>query len=435
MNASVARVLPTVLSGALLFGAGVWWGGRSDSPRSASDPGSKPGGVVTLGRPATGAGSDTGGSADAALPSDLTAILRISDRDRRENDLLAIGARDFASGADWRRIAAGILDRVDRATYLQGYFVAWAKEKPRDAADELLNRSLSERGKLLPEIVTVWAETDPAAAEAWLVRMRGSEARDEALESLFRTWTASDPQQAVARSLRLPDESARFRALAASIREWSLNDLKGVRDWTTRIGDPNLKDFAMMAVADELSVRLPEEAMKWASDHLAADAEANPDIVNLVASKAGFETPRETFDWLRGLPASAETQASIAGVAAYLTEDNPEFATRDFPRLSADLQNATAAPIASTLGAQDPESGQRWLASLPQGETRRFATSAFAAGWATRDFAAAEAWVSRMPAGAEKAAAEEGLRNAFGVNGAQAVDADSGGGEGGSAGQ
>lgn len=420
MNPSLARILPTALVGALLFGAGFWWGGRSEpgdnranAKSAAAIPAKDPG--ETLRTPG-------GGSADLGLPQggfagNLEQVLATANRRQREAALLALGGRDFAVGADWKSISAGIRDLVDRTAYLKGYFQAWAEKNPREASDEVLKRGLSERSSLLPETIAVWAEQEPTAAEAWLVNLRSGEARDVALEALYRTWASIDPANAVDRGLRLPEEASRFRALAAAIREWSASDPSGVGAWAARLDDPNLKDFAMMAAADELAVRSPKAAMQWASGHLAADPQANPEIVNLVASKAGFESPRETFDWLLTLPDAPENQSSIAGVAAYLTEDNPDFAFREFPQLPEGLQDLTAAPIASTLGAQDPETGRRWLDSLPEGETRRFATSAFAAGWATRDFGAAEAWVARMPEGEMKTAAAEGLKNAFGGSG------------------
>jgi hypothetical protein len=434
MRHPILRLALPVVSGVLVFAAGFWVGHRNRT--APSGPSRDPGAAYASPRPSAfplpdggsasgeGAGGGSGGGAAIALlpgngaPADLRSALENPNQRSRERDLEAIGARDFAAGSDWRKAADSIGDLVDRGFYLKGVVSSWAAADPRAAVAQLSTMPLSSRASLVPHAVSIWAERDPAAAEQWVLALGQGEVRDRAVESLYRAWAVNDPETAAARSLALGDESARFRALSAVVKEWSANDLGGVGRWASALSDPNLKDFATMAVADEMSMRAPKEAMRWASEHLAKDPQANPDIVPLVASKAGFEAPRETFAWLQTVPSSPEANSSLAGVATYLVEEDPDFAWSGFPKLSQSLQQVTAGPVASTLGTQDPKEGKRWLAQLPDGELKRWATTAFAAGWVSRNPAEAAAWVAGLPAGPEKQAAEQGLQSALPGGGA-----------------
>lgn len=434
MRHPIYRIVLPVLSGVLLFGAGFWTGHRTTAApvppargSGAAEAGPASGGPsfgTTERLPREGSGGGSGGGAAIALlpgngaPADLRSILENPNQRSRERDLEALGARQFTTGSDWRKEAESIGDLVDRGFFLKGVVSAWAAADPQEAVTQLSEMNLSSRAALIPHAISIWAERDPSGAEKWVLALDHGEVRDRAVESLYRSWAVNDPEMAAARSLALGDESARYRALAAVVKEWSANDLGGVGKWASSLTDPGLKDFATMAVADEMATRAPKEAMRWASEHLAKDAQANPDIVPLVASKAGFEVPQETFAWLRSVPPSPEASSSLAGVATYLVEEDPGFAWNGFAQLPENLKQVTAGPVASTLAAQNPEEGKRWLGQLPDGEMKRWATTAFAAGWVSRDPDAAAAWVTGLPAGPEKQAAEQGLQSAVPGGGA-----------------
>lgn len=425
MNPLVSRILLPVISGASLFAVGFWAGNRrTTSPERviANPSGAETGAHVPptpsgSARPDSlpvGATGGAGGGDFGPLPSeesamDLARFLENPDRLARERNLESLGARDLAKGTDWQSAAASIRDLVDRGAYLKGVISAWAAKNPRATVDYLGTLNLSSRVSLVPRAVSVWADQDPAGAEAWVTSLANGEVRDLAIESLYRSWAVRNPETAASKSLALADAASRLRALAAVVREWSANDLAAVGRWASDLSDPDLKDFATMAVADEMSLRAPSEAMRWASAHLAKDPRANPAILSLVASKAGFESPHETFDWLKTARPSPEAASSLAGVAAYLAEEDPEFVWKEFDSLPEEIRGITAAPIASTLGSQDPEGGKRWLERLPEGPAKDWATSAFTGGWATRYPSEAEVWVLSLPEGAQKEAAKRGL--------------------------
>lgn len=433
MSHPTSRILIPVISGVSIFALGFWAGNRqTTAPEGVSaNSGAAEAGArfqthpSAPDRPASfpdEGGGAAGGGAPGLLPAeesamDLARLLENPDRRAREQDLESLGARDLANGSDWKAAAASIGDLVDRGAYLKGVIGAWAAENPRAAVDYLGSLNLSSRVSLVPHAVSIWAGQDPTAAEGWVIGLSNGEVKDQAVESLYRSWAVRDPATAASKSLALADEPSRFRALAAVVKEWSANDLDAVGRWASELKDPNLKDFATMAVADEMSLRAPKEAMRWASEHLEKDPQANPAIISLVASKAGFESPQETFDWLKSVRPSPEAASSLAGVATYLAEEDPEFAWKGFAALPAEIREITAAPVASTLGSQDPESGKRWLAQLPESQSKTWATSAFVGGWSSRQPEAAEAWVKSLPEGPQKAAAAQGLNQSNGESG------------------
>ncbi len=57
--------------------------------------------------------------------------------------------------------------------------------------------------------------------------------------------------------------------------------------------------------------------------------------------EGGFESPQETFAWLQSVPSSPEANSSLAGVATYLVEENPDFAWTGFSKLPENLKQVT----------------------------------------------------------------------------------------------
>lgn len=418
MNKSLTLLLASLLAALVGFGIGRWSGLAALNPPSSA--GSNAGGPSskTFTSPTSGSSAEAGGVPGPGHPATLLGlddVLGNPSRKDRERDLEALGESDFAKGVDWKAAVDKIGDRVDREHYLRGVISNWAAQDPNAAIDYLRSRSFATQCNLVPHAIGVWAEKDPLGAESWALAQQNGEVRDRSVESLYRSWAIDDPEAAAARSLALQDGSARYRALVGVVQEWSANDLGAVEAWASKIPDPGLKDFARMAVADEMASRSPSEAMRWAGKHLAEDPQANPSIISVVASKAGFESPKETFEWLRSIPPSQEASSSLAGVATYLAESDPDFAETGFDRLPPEMKEVTAAPVASILGGRDPQAGMRWLEKLPTGNLKDFAASAFAAGWATRDPVAAEAWSNSLPAGSLKDAVLQGLQNAGGA--------------------
>jgi hypothetical protein len=425
MKPSPARLVPFAALGLACFGLGLWAGqgaarkggagepsGQAalSPPRELARPMPRPSAGIDEG---SGGGTGGGGAFAGFRGGDearsLGRILADPDHRRRERELETLGQHDHAAGRDWRAAAVGIADLIDRAAYLRGVLTIWVGEDAPAAAAYLSALPLGAKSELIPHAVAAWVGHDAEAAGAWVAALPAGEVRNRALDSLFRAWASLDPEEASRRALSFSEEAGRHRALAAVTREWAVLDPAAAGAWTSRLGDPELKDLASMALVDELSGRLPAEAMRWAAEHLRSDPEANPDIVQLVASKAGFENPGDTFRWLRTLPPSPEAAASLAGVAAYLAEEDPGFAREGFAALPAEIRDLAAPSVASVLAVQNPDAGKTWLATLREGEGKRWAALSFASAWAESDPKAAAAWVAALPPGPTRDAASQGL--------------------------
>lgn len=340
---------------------------------------------------------------------ELQAILQNPDRQIRERELEQLGRTGFTA-ANWQEQVVSIIDLVDREFYLKGAVVEWASINPGAALRFLTSQSFATQCRVIPDAISTWARANPLDAQAWVSNLPGGELKDRSIEALYRSWAIINPELAAAQSLFINDDSAKRRAVMGVVEEWSANNLSAVQAWASSIKNPELRDLAILTVADETSRRSPSEAIRWVTSYLNQSDSPNPEIIAALASKAGFEAPKEIFSWLQTLTPSNQRDSALAGVSSYLAESDQLFAEKGFHQLPAEVQEITVSSVASAFGVRDPAAGQQWLNRLSSNQ-QETATAAFISAWALRDAEAAAAWVGALDPGALKELAVQALSN------------------------
>ena len=158
---------------------------------------------------------------------------------------------------DNNRLKNHLLDQVIRVQIESGGLQA-AKLAVDLVADPEMQRSLRR------ELVDEWAEFDPKAAAAYVVKL-GEDADSSIKSALVSEWAESDPAAAAAWLSSLnEDDPAIARASSSVIREWTRYDLAASADWLNSLPASPELDRAVISYTFRAAEEDPETAMSWA---------------------------------------------------------------------------------------------------------------------------------------------------------------------------
>lgn len=255
-------------------------------------------------------------------------------------------------------------------------------------------------------ILEVWGRSDPAAAIAWAGNALAGEptrARASQLSAIFRGYAATNPQGAFAQALAL-EEGARLKnrllgdVIEAQIQSGSLDVAKMSVDSIT---DPQLKERLRDNLIDEWAEFDPEAAGAYL-ESLGEGATAR--LKESLVSEWAESDPVAAAAWLSKLdpedPAVARASAAIirewtrydlAASAEWLNSlpDSPE------------LDRAVAS-YAFRAAEENPEAAMTWAGSIKDDRRRSWMMERVAGTWKEQDAATFELYLNNTELTAEQ---------------------------------
>ncbi|WP_035608707.1 hypothetical protein [Haloferula sp. BvORR071] len=274
---------------------------------------------------------------------------------------------EIASSLAYRVVAENPGQWLAEDLAAAGFSAAQTKEM-RDAAIELMARDPRRLASLLGEIAWTGDERNIAVSKALQAFPNAEDAA---------AWAAglSDPQDIAA-----AQSSLEWQAKQALEKQRDKSPGSWVDKWSE-----NASSFDYWAT---------EPLAKWTQQDAIAAAKAFDELPDerkqLLATKLESRSK---------LPEPLQAQA-----LGYLVEKTDAANQSAIQRL-----NRTTCEFAARWGASDPESGGKWVRSLPAGEIRSWAAKNLAAAWAEQEPAAARHWAASLPS-AERTAVEDFLK-------------------------
>jgi hypothetical protein len=299
----------------------------------------------------------------------LTKLAPGSARDQALQNLVrnwswndAAGARDFTQSlpeAEQKRLHATVAE-------------ALAGRNPEEAMDYLKEHPIDDPAH------EAWARlarsiTDQASPEKALEWARGLEdevTRRKALPEIFSLMAASDPAAAARAVLDLPAGSSREESLARIGGQWAGNNFEDALGWARGLSGKD-RESALGAVLNQGAPHQPTSAATQ-YDSLLADVPAG-------------QKPADSF---------LSAAATIAG--AYFAEDQSKAAAWVASLPQPDAQAAAAQRLAEQWAQYDAPAASEWIGTLPTGKARDQAVGALVGRIAASDPAMAFEWAATV---------------------------------------
>lgn len=234
-----------------------------------------------------------------------------------------------------------------------------------------------------------------------------SEAAAELRDAAVRNWAESDPAAAAAWLATLPDGPAYRAALKQIATAWAHSDLPKATAWLKTL-PPEARELAAMDVAYEAAAAEPIAAMRIASP-LPASRERD-ELLVFTASQWAVTDAATASAWAQKIPDAQLRLRLLGAVAVAMSAKNPAGAaalTGSAIPPGAD-QDRVAVSVVQRWAQTAPQAAAEWVLRFPESSVRYAAAQNLATVWALKDAAAADQWLNSLPAGRTRDAAAAG---------------------------
>jgi hypothetical protein len=284
----------------------------------------------------------------------------------------------------------------DRA--LTDLTVGWTRRNPTEAATWLAASGLTSQ-PLFTALPGTWAESDPAAAAAWVKGLSPGKTRDTAevavagviahedpakaaeefkepiaegknpavAFTIANIWATTDPTAAAEWVATLPEGPSKQEAAATLATVWASSDIQGAVGWTNQIQDPLVKKQVVSNIGTTWAAIDPAAALEWLDaqpQEVAADG-----ITGAFYSWAGTD-PVGLREWIDAGDAGTHADRARHSLADVLSQQNvPDALDLALGMTSEVARDQAAARYFREWRKRDDASAQDWLdanwASLP----------------------------------------------------------------------
>ena len=254
----------------------------------------------------------------------------------------------------------------------------------------------------MAKLIGTWSTTQPAAAEAYILNLPAGEVKINAWKELCAATAVRDPDKAWELLARTPARAGYSSGYELSLVEkLTANNLEGTLARMATLPS-SLLAAARTAVARQLMETDPHRAWDWVRQQPKPD-----ELIGAAIGQALSQDPAQALAFLSTL--SPEERKRVQDDYGY------NWGSKDTAALAAVLGNTSgftpeeketfAQRFFSNAAWQDPEGAQALLPLLSEKELPAN-LDRYLKSRSTKDRAAAEAWITGLPAGSLRAAAE-----------------------------
>lgn len=167
-------------------------------------------------------------------------------------------------------IAVAPTDSLDQETILRDALAEWAVYEPLAAKKWLEDHATADDAidsKRQGALVISWAETDPAAAAAYIIGfMAPGVDRNIALVSVIQRWAQQDPAIAGKFVFGMEDAAVQLNAAVELVAIWADKDTAPPAEWIQSLPASPLRDACTDRLAREIAAEAPDAARAWAGE-------------------------------------------------------------------------------------------------------------------------------------------------------------------------
>ena len=176
-----------------------------------------------------------------------------------------------------------------------------------------------------------WVKQDLETAKKWAEGLEDSDGKAEAMKGLVAGWVLEDsksafeyaqnapeemvdgliveaagsialtqPQEAAQKVVMATNDPKTKAVLEESVSGWAEDDFEGVAAWSMMVSNSDLRDTAMISLADYWSKDDPKKATEWAESFPTADARAR--MLGKTLPQWAQTNPTEAAEWFQGRP-------------------------------------------------------------------------------------------------------------------------------------
>lgn len=348
----------------------------------------------------------------------LAAARELKDSDSSEGEeveakarallekLMGLNADQMQAWLDALRVEGGLPDGTRRDLIVISLNLL-AEDRPGAALEWFASAGENEVGgwlgdQFLASTLGKWAQQDPAAASAWLLRNleHPKVDKEEAERYLIAGSARTDPKVAfkLLAELKPDDPSSVIDAMAgeAETLERKAALLAALRDHVAGLPDDGERDGMVEGALEEMARNLGTAPAGAVQAWLDGAKLEKDELAGFVSGLSYSETGKDTAAWMawiaEKLPEDA-MRGSIGDLMGQWTEQDYQAAGRWLDAEPAGAaKSAAVASYASTVAEYDPKVAVQWADTLPAGESRQETYQKIYDNWPLGDRESADAF-------------------------------------------
>lgn len=295
--------------------------------------------------------------------------------------------------------AATSSDPLEKQAMLKVVIADWAEKDPNGALRYILETE-SGRNDLLMIALERHGMKNGESALNWLDNnIADNGQRNYLRASIFRGIAATDPLQAIALADDMPIGASRNEAQRAVVETWIKQDIDAVFNWigqakqTSLTEDlygeamrhyidirPNeaeelliemepgsLKSLLAEKYAKQVATEDVRDALMWAMD---LDPNARKQALTGIMEQWTETDANAAIDYIMGNPDYPAYTEILTQTVIPITYNNPTLLIERLDSMREEDQQIVTKRLAIALYAQDPESAESWIESMPRGPAR-----------------------------------------------------------------
>lgn len=286
---------------------------------------------------------------------------------------------------------------------LQLVMTIWGETAPDRAIAWLNNISQFEANMLLPLIISGWAKTNPIEAAAFIEENTTGQTLSISTQTLMRSWAQSNADEAILWANRLapgPLRTTAKRSIINSIEEESVSLITKLLDSKA----PSEIHHLVNGAFPRLSTVDPNLALEIAKQLPRGDTRNH--AISLVLAALAISDPEEALALLDTLNDSPIKEEIFLKIFPALALQNPDQALDILQRITSEtFRHRATAKAASAIAIHDPRLAAMLATSLPAGNHLNSVIKIIAPILAMESVPETLEWISVIPTDVGKNAA------------------------------
>ncbi|MDQ3621610.1 MAG: hypothetical protein M3463_03850 [Verrucomicrobiota bacterium] len=359
------------------------------------------------------------------------------------NDVLSTGnpfertraIAEIADDLDVAEIRAAIahLDKTpvrEREAILLQLFARWGELEPEAALQFARTSNPNLVFKIVEAVMKSWADEDPNAAEAGVARLPDGRFKTAAwngligalsesdpqraftvalrtktyfnVHSLFKHWARKDPEKAADQARFLPSGFWRETATRVAVQTWAEADIERALAWAQSLPAGNGSATAIQrrdptplaAVVQTWMNENAGAAMRWL-EQLPDDA-AKADLLAALSGSIIENEPQRAVELAAMMPPGKSQDAALRGlISKWSRKDSAGALAWAQQQTDKEVRQAVLPALVMEIAWHDTQSALQLALTIDK--AGRFAVQNVLSAWASKEPAAAAAWVDAQP--------------------------------------
>src|SRR5512140_253902 len=253
---------------------------------------------------------------------------------------------------------------------------------------DLCGSPLRRHFRLMRDFVYSLDPADFPAAMSALEKISGAEDKSALRAQLLSKWAEEDPAAAMAHAEKVPGFGQRTEAVLAVVRGWAEEDPKAAAEWIQQLPNGQLRNQCIYSINLALAQKAPEDALVLLESTGHPMWAAASELFGAWAAK----DPQGAIAKAMTLPDGRVREQALNGIAGEWAHQDPQAALAWAKTLPGRERDGLTAEILSRWAGADPRSAAAIALEMPAGQARNVAVARIAQTWASSDMNAALAW-------------------------------------------